>query len=279
MRYDTVYLTTDQFKAIIEFDDYHHQGTLERLLTYSYGIRAIQQQEYRNPVEMLRSSLQSKEKLLLELPLATEEIDAVCLQGNGIQYTLLNSSIPKIHTNYALCCAYFYSMTATEAAGSSRVKAFYSNHIHSQKDNLSASAFTKLFLLPESSLREMFFKFLSEQNTEDTALTILAKLMNYYEVPYPFMLTRCYSLGLLESGNTLETLLQITPSDIQKEFHRLWLDESLLRPTLKDDYARLLQLVKHTGKTYLEEEYLHQRTLDLAISNLQSLYKKVREAY
>lgn len=269
-------ISIDDFKTAVEHERTHAESMLKRLFTYAYGIRAIQQKEYRNPVQMLRSSLQSEQRLLLELPLASNEIDALCLRSNGLEYTLLNSVQPKNHANYALCCAYFYYMTSAGTPSAASIKPFYSRHCYSRPDNLDAATFTNLFLLPEPSLREMFYHFQTMQCSGDSTLTILTKLMNYYEVPYPALLIRCYALGLLDSGETLKELLQVTSAQIQAEFHRLWLDESLLKPTLRDDYARLEQLVKNTGEAYVQEEYLKPRTLSIVLSNMKSIYLNIR---
>lgn len=276
MTYDPFRLTVADFKTAISFEKANEQATAERLLTYYYGIHSLQQKEYRNPVSMLRSALQKDRSLLLELPLASKEIDALCFQNKDMKYTLLNSAQPKIYTNYTLCRTFFY-LSINQNPTTAKVKPFYHIHSYNQPDNLRAATFTHLFLLPEASLRSMFYHFFTEQQKEDSTLTILVKLMNYYEVPYQPLLIRCYSLGLLDSGETLEELLRVDFPRIQAEFHRLWLDESLLQPTMRDDFSRLEQLVKSSGETYIQEEYLKQKTLQLALSNMKNIYLDIRE--
>lgn len=277
MTENTVFLTPDEFKTAVHFEKEYQQKATERLVTYYYATYAILQREYRNPIAMLRSFLQNEHRLLFELPLATKEIDALCLRGDGVEYTLLNSSQPKVHTTYTLCRAFFYFLTTADKAVHARVKPFYSIHNYTNYDNLYAATFANLFLLPEPFLREKFYQFYAEQKKEDTTLSVLAKLMNYYEVPYAALLTRCYSLGLLDQKETREELLQVDMSRLQAEFHRLWLDESLLQPTLKDEYFHLEELVKSTGNACIEEEYLKQQTLNTVLSNMRTLYSKIRE--
>lgn len=279
MKVNHYMISIDEFKTAVEIESKqaHEQSQLARMLAYSHALSAMLEKESRNPVKLFRAELQKEQHLLMELPLANSEIDALCLHGDGMQYTLLNSAQPKLHTNYGLCLAYFYYALYSNTENFAAIKPVYSSHWYNRPENLRAASAANLTLLPENSLREMFYHFYAEQRKEDGLLTILAKLVNYFEVPYFPLLIRCQALGLLNSADNLKQLLSVSLPQLQEEFRRLWLDESLLLPTMQDDFARLEQLVKTSGEAYVESEYLKPRTVHQVLSNMKNLYAQIRE--
>lgn len=113
----------------------------------------------------------------------------------------------------------------------------------------------------------------SKENETDTLL----RLMNYYQVPYMAVLIRCYELGLPESNRMPKELLEIDRTFVQNRFMELWLDNSILFATKKDDFTRLKALVEHLGKEYIRDSYINERTLEKVLQNMQTLYAEIKE--
>ena len=128
--------------------------------------------------------------------------------------------------------------------------------------------------MPTSGFRFMFQKFHaeSENNERDTVF----RLMNYYQVPYMAVLVRCLELELLEESDISKMLLEISADDIKNGFSRLWLDESILNPSYRDDYDKLEYMVKRYGEECMEGAYLNERTLKKVLQNMKRLYREVR---
>lgn len=273
-----IYITLDNFKIAVEHESSNKSAMEKRLLSYFFELGSFQQPDPHHAMHLVRSALQNKSSLLLHMPIAHPEIDFLCVQGNHIKYTLLNSAKPKLDTNAALCRAFCHYINLNNHKALSDVRPFIYSQTYSYADNLADVSLANMIMMPVARFTTMFHQFEQQQQPEDTALTILAKLINYFEAPYPAVLTRCYALKLLDSGDTLNSLLQVTPSRIEEEFHRLWLDSSLLKPTMRDDYSRLIQHVKSSGEQYLQEEYLHDYTLKTVLHNMSTIYSSIREA-
>lgn len=280
MNTDYVMLTADNFKLTIEYEKQHQRDMNIRLAKYALLLDNIYSENTHHLMYLIRSFLQNEQKILLYLPLGNQELDALCLQGDAIEYTVLNSAKSKANINYNLCRTYCYHLEKqlqfNEPAYT--IRPFFTSVSYEHPDNLSAIMFSNLLLMPPGPFRTMFSTFSQEnRHPENTVVSVLAKLMDYFQVPYHAVLVRCYSLGLLDSEELLKELLQVNANRIYEEFHRLWLDESLLRPTMQNDFAHLEELVRTTGKSYVEQEYIKERTLNKALSNMKTLYAQLQE--
>lgn len=130
--------------------------------------------------------------------------------------------------------------------------------------------------MPSPSFTSMFHKFKKEQNEKDSEISIIAKLMSYFEVPYMAVIIRCYELGLLPDGEVLKSLMKFTSNDIESEFSRLWLDNEILKPTKRDDYDRLEQLVREIGEKCKEDQILNDKAVSKVIENIRKIYNEIR---
>jgi Zn-dependent peptidase ImmA (M78 family) len=131
-----------------------------------------------------------------------------------------------------------------------------------------------MLLMPETSFRQMYglFKKESEGNEQDTMI----RLMNYYQVPYMAVLIRCYELNLPESNRISEELLNVDRTFIRNRFVELWLDDTILCASKKDDFPQLKSLVERLGKEYIQDDYLNERTLKKVMQNMQTLYSAIK---
>ena len=270
-------LTVPDFKLAIEYERANQSAMEHRLMQYFLAINAYHASDSNYTMHLVRSALHNKQRFLLQMPLSNLEVDFLCFHGDNNQYTIINSAHPRIHEKAFLCRAFCYTLRLAADGPLSNARPFFGSQTYTYPENMKNAAFANMLLLPAPAFQTMFHQFQAEQQPEDSTLSILVRLMNYFKAPYHAILTRCYALGLLDDGSVLEHLLRVDSSLIAKEFRRLWLDESLLRPTMQDDFSRFEQHVKTTGEQYVEEEYLKLRTLNLALSNMKASYLSVRE--
>ncbi len=225
-----------------------------------------------NIIQIVRSSFRKKGYLVLEMPFADDEIGALCYKGDGLGYVVINTSLPKVNANFAMAHE-IYHVFFQESEFISKVE-FSNDHYYEQEEEYAANLFAGMLLMPEVSFRVLYRKF-KEESKENEVDTII-RLMAYYQVPYMAALIRCYELELLETTSNSDALLNVTRNGIKEKFDELWLDESILKATNKDDYAHLLNLVKRKGNEYVENFYINQCTLQKVLKNMDKLYAKIK---
>ena len=128
--------------------------------------------------------------------------------------------------------------------------------------------------MPEISFRRMYWKFRAESN-ENEVDTII-RLMSYYQVPYMAVLIRCFELNLIMGNAISEQLLSIDRVHIKQKLTDLWLDESIMAPSRRDDYAHIEIIVEKLGKEYVEDKYINARTLNKVLHKMRELYEKIK---
>lgn len=128
--------------------------------------------------------------------------------------------------------------------------------------------------MPEASFRFMYSKFKVESGGDER--DIMFRLMNYYQAPYMAVLVRCYELGLPETGSIPEELFHVGRECIRERFIDLWLDDSILDATKKDDFIRLKTAVANVGNEYIKGAYLNERILQKVLQNMQALYDGIK---
>ena len=100
--------------------------------------------------------------------------------------------------------------------------------------------------------------------------------MNYYQTPYMATLIRCCELQLIDMKEMSGELMFVNKEDVFEKFDELWLDKSIFQPSCRDDFPNVERLVGNIGKEYIEGGYINQRTLDMVITNIRTLSKKIR---
>lgn len=63
---------------------------------------------------------------------------------------------------------------------------------------------------------------------------------------------------------------------IKQRLSELWLDESIMDSSNKDDFSHLETMVESLGRKYIEEEYINERTLKKVLHNMRELYRKIK---
>lgn len=265
-------MNIDRFRSIIEYSNANRNDVESKVKNFYSFVGMSSDHEVLNIMQIARTSFQEKGYLVLEMPFADHEIGALCYRGDALGYIVLNTSLPKVNLNFAVCHE-LYHVFYQKSGYKTKVE-FANNHYYEYEEECAANLFAGILLMPETSFRFMYTKFKAEsQNDEkDTVL----RLMNYYQAPYMAVLVRCYELGLPDADYISEDLLNAKQESIRERFHDLWLDYNILDATNKDDYIHIEALVESYGKGCIRDQYLNQRTLDKVLQNMKKLYSDIK---
>lgn len=265
-----------RLKRIIEYNN-EHQAEIRAKVKELYSKTGMEDNsDFLNVMQVIRPLLRQQLYIVVELPFKDKEIGALCYNGDGLGYAFLNSSLPKVNVNFALCHE-IYHVFFGEKPFSHKVELYMNKHYYEDEEELAANSFAGVLLMPEQSFSHMFRKFSAEAGDGDSEMTPVVKLMSYFEVPYMAALIRCYELDLLKAGDVMKTLLAVTQEQIEQEFARLWLDESILNAQKRDDFAKLLLFVQSVGEDSIKKGILSERMLDRALANMKKLYREIKE--
>ena len=266
-------MNTQRLRKILEYSDRYQEAMADKVRSFYAFSGLSHDQEVLNIMQIVRPVFQKKGYLVLELPIADEEIGALCYKGDTMGYIVLNTSLPKVNINFAVCHELYHVFYQNNEFGS---KIEFSNeHYYEHDEEFAANLFAGMLLMPEGSFRRMYFKFREESNYDE--MDTILRLMNYYQAPYMSVLIRCYTLKLPETESISGNLLNVDRGWVQKRFGELWLDDSVLDATMKDDYSHIEAVVKQMGGEYVEDTYLNQRTLKKVLQNMAALYAEIKE--
>lgn len=266
----------ERFRQIVE----HNRRKQNEMLSYVQELYRRMHLDYEKDILNLefifRPLFEREEYLILEMPFRDKEVGAICYKGDYYGYIFLNSAVPKVNVNFALGHE-IYHVFYQKRPVRQKVELRISEHYHDDADELCANLFAGMLLMPTTSFVSMFRKFQTEQEKNETELAIIVKLMSYFQMPYMAVVIRCYELELLPEGSVLKGLLEAESAMIKNEFDKLWLDKGILKPTYRDNYPRLEQIVKNVGETCESKGILSGQSVEKAIDNIAKLYKEIRE--
>lgn len=265
-------MNIERLRKIIEYSDVHRKDIESKVKNFYSFAGMSSDKEVLNIMQIVRPSFQKKGYLVLEIPFADEEIGALCYKGDAMGYIVLNTSLPKVNVNFAICHE-VYHVFYQRNEFKPKVE-FANNHYYEHEEEFAANLFAGMLLMPEASFRFMYNKFKeeSENNKKDTII----RLMNYYQTPYMAVLIRCYELRLPDTDSISEELLNIDHVHVRERFIDLWLDGSILEATKKDDYIHLEAIVTRFGNECIRDSYLNERTLNKVLQNMQALYSEIK---
>ena len=225
-----------------------------------------------NVLQIVRTSFRKKGFLVFEMPFNDKEIGALSYKGDGLGYVVINTSLPRVNSNFAIAHE-IYHVFFQKSEFISKVE-FANEHYYEHEEEYAANLFACMLLMPEISFRRMYVKFKEESN--DNEVDTMIRLMAYYEVPFMAVLIRSLELNLLRGSAISEQFLSINRGQIEKRLGELWLNESIMHPSNKDDYDHLEAMVKQLESEYIRDEYINKRTLGIVLSNMSGLHKKIK---
>lgn len=266
-------MNIDRLRKIIEYSSLNRNDIESKVRNFYSFAGMSSDKEVLNVLQIVRTSFAKKGYLVVEIPLADKEIGALCYKGDALGYIVLNTSLPKVNVNFAICHE-IYHVFYQKSKFKSKVE-FAQDHYYEHEEEFAANLFAGMLLMPETGFRFMYNKFKIESagNEKDT----IFRLMNYYQVPYMAVLIRCYELGLPGKNNIPEELLNVDHAVMRDRFVELWLDDSILTATKKDDYIHLEAVIERFGKECIKDSYLNERTLRKVLHNMRVLYMEIKE--
>lgn len=265
-------MNIERLRKIIAYSDLNKARMKQKVNEFYFCIGMAGEDDILNVLQIARQAFREKKYLVLEIPLADEEIGAFCYRGDAMNYLILNSSLPCATAHFAVCHE-LYHVYFQEGSFGSKIE-FANDHYFEHEDEFSANLFAGMLLMPEVGFTLMYKKFKEESGGEE--LDTIFRLMNYYQVPYMSVLIRCCELELFADRSLTDELLNIPPEIVKKRFSQLWLDGSILEASGKDDFLRLKELVEFFGKQSVEEAYLNERKLSRVLRNMNVLYSEIK---
>ena len=265
-------MNIDRLRKIIEYSEMTREDMAFKIKEFYAFSGMNSDNDMLNILQIVRTSFRKKGYLILEIPFADEEIGALCYKGDGLGYVVINTSLPKVNANFAICHE-IYHVFYQKREFKQKVE-FADDHYYEHEEEYAANLFAGMLLMPEASFRFMYHRFKDESDGKE--LDTILRLMNYYQVPYMAALIRCYELGLPQSNQISEDLLAVNRDVVRNKFIDLWLDVSILEATKKDDFEHLEFIVKRFGKECIEENYINERTLTKVIQNMRVLYSEIK---
>lgn len=267
-------MNIERLRKILEYSEKNREDVLARIKEFHSFAGMGGQREVRNILQIVRPALQRKGYLVFEIPIRDAGIGALCYKADGLGYIMINSSLPKVNVNFAICHEIYHVFHQGQECAFWSKAGLVGGYDYEHEQEYMANLFAGMLLMPEADFRVMydFFRKESEGNEWDTFL----RLMNYYQVPYTAVLVRCYELGLPEGNYVPEAYLQVDERAVKRRFGELWLDDSTLEADYKDDFPRLERMVEEYGRDCIRDSYFNERTLSRVLQNMRALYQEIK---
>ena len=175
-------MNIDRLRKIIEYSE-KNRTQMDSKVAKFYSFTGISEdKDMLNILQIVRPALRQRGYIVLEIPFADEEIGALCYHGDALGYILINTSLPRVNANFAICHEIYHAFYPQNEF---KAKAEFADDYFEHEEEYEANIFAGMLLMPESSFRQMYrvFRAQSDNNEMDT----LIRLMNYYQVPYNMM--------------------------------------------------------------------------------------------
>lgn len=265
-------MNVERLRKIIAYSDKNREEIYSMVKRFCSFAGVEYDSNLLNILQIVRSSFQKKGFLVFEMPFADDEIGALCYKGDGLGYVVVNTSLPRVNVNFAIAHE-IYHVFFGESEFVSKVE-FSDDHYYEHEEEYAANLFAGMLLMPEASFRRMHSKFKDESygNEVDTII----QLMSYYQVPYMAVLIRCLELELITGNVISEELFNVDRTQINQKLVDLWLDESIMDASNRDDYSHMETMVERVGREYIGDEYINERTLKKVLCNMRELYMKIK---
>ncbi len=259
----------ERFKKIVEYNKAHMDKITDNVRDF-YSTLGLEKNENILRIDQLaRNEFKKRKYVMIELPLKDKEIGAMAYRGDNWGYVFINSSLPKVNVNFALCHEFYHVLFHPDTIRNT-IELYENEKYHEDENEKNANLFAGVILMPEYSLKTMFSKFQSTSNEE---IDIICNLMNYYETPFMATVIRCYELELFDdSSERIKRLLTVDAGVIKTSFENNWLDSNILNATQNDQFDKVLMVVDHFGKKEVEAGRIKDDSLYRIKNNLENIY-------
>lgn len=259
-----------KFKAIYNF----RKENSEQIETYiEQFLKKVNSTSSRNIRQTIREYLNNEGFIVVELPMRDKEIGALCYNTKSTKYILLNSSLPLCNENFAFIHEAFHVAFPTNQNAEVEV---YMDSSYSEKENeLYANAFASTLLMPKEEFISKFDQY-SSVRTKFSELQVMCKISSYFRTPFTAAVIRSYELGLITDPEIIRNLLEMNIEKIRECYKDLWIDDTILYSSNRDDFYNILTHVKQKGENLVDRQLLYQSDLDGSLEKLQVLYSKLK---
>ena len=96
-------MNIERLRKIIEYSDANKDDMETEVKNFYSFVGMSSDKEVLNIMQIVKTSFRRKGYLVLEIPFADEEIGALCYKGDALGYIVLNTSLPKVNVNFAIC--------------------------------------------------------------------------------------------------------------------------------------------------------------------------------
>ncbi len=265
-------MNVERLRKIISYSELNREEIDSKVKRFCSFAEIDYDSDLLNILQIVRSSFRKKGYLVLEIPFADDEIGALCYRGDGLGYVVLNTSLPKVNVNFAIAHEIYHVFFGADEFVS-KVE-FIDDHYYEHEGEYAANLFAGMLLMPEVSFRRMYKKFKAESDGEE--IGTIVRLMSYYQVPYMAVLIRCLELNLIVENSKQDSFFSINRDRVKQCLKEFWLDESIMEPSLRDDYIHIEELVDRFGKEFIKDKYINERTVNKALENMRELYAKIK---
>ncbi len=268
-------MTIERLRNILQYRKQHLEDLNDDVKKFCTEMELKDLGGVRNLYEIVKMYLLKKNYFVIRFPLKDNEIGAFVYKGDSISYLVINTNVPIVNSNFAICHELYHIFSpAKEIESKFNIDLNYSEN----ENEIRANLFAGNLLMPEAEFRQIFNKFneinSSKKNLEEKKqLNVVISLMNYFNAPFMAVYIRCYELDLF---NDSPEYLNIEQNIIDEEFKRLWIDNSILKASKIDDSENLIQYLITNGNEFVQNGYLNSRTLKIALENTKNLFSKLK---
>lgn len=266
----------ERFAQIIEYSN-KNRKRMEELMTQFYSALGMEtNRDVLKLTDIARRYCKELNYFLVRIPFSDNEIGAMCFRRDAWGYVFVNTSVPKVNENFALAHE-LYHIFRGEESFVRKVELYIDSHYNEMEEEMKANLFAGMLLMPAEGFEEMFQKFKAEQAPEDDVLTVIVRLMNYFESPYMAVVIRGYELGLLDtSAEAVRELLTMEKGRIEEAFRNCWLDESILQASAIDEYPYFMNFLEKVAEDLIEKELFTRKQIERVIGKINRIYDEVR---
>ncbi len=269
-------MTIERLRRILEYGKTHSKEIEGDIEQFCQQVNLQTLNGVRDVLQIVSPYLIKRKYLVIQIPLRDDEIGAFVYKGDALSYLVINTSMPVLNTNFALCHElYHVFFPAGEELNKARIDLDY----YSNEDEIKANIFAGNLLMPKVEFANLFskLKLLYTTDSEKTGFDefrVVVALMHYFKAPFMAVYIRCYELELIKSCRP--KYLDIDSDAIKSEFEKLWFDISDLKPSKADTSDNLLQYVKQKGDEYIQKNYVDDRTLQIVLENIKTLFSRIK---
>ena len=265
-------MNLDRLRKIIAYSESNRDSIHTRVKNFCSFVSLETDSPVLNILQIARSAFEKKGYFVFEIPVEDYEIGALCYKRTGLGYVVLNTSLPRVNVNFAIAHEIYYVFFGNDEFVS-KVE-FFDEHYYEREEEFEANIFAGILLLPESGFRRMYAKFKIESGTNE--FDTLIRLMSYFQVPYMAVLIRCLELNLFSYNSLPADLFNYDSKVIKQKMSELWLDDTIMNSSGKDDYRHIEELVESRGREFIQAGYITEHVLSKILENMRNLFIRIK---